>query len=262
MVSVLCAVCGSYGGRVAQQSLLSNCFGAPTPGRLLALRDELSRFLPGSKRTVHLDSVPWGGFACLVWSMSQQGPISCPGSPSSLVAAALLNVAMEPALNLPKLHLSVSDAVLQLERLCLVLQHEWFSRRSRPPAKKSPQTRSCQGQSNMWCPLLEAAYQHCIGGFLAVSTCHSSKAALSQSCHLALFVDPVARSSTDQFFTLCDVHLDHQGVSQAPRLQRRHGAAKLQESCGSHCRRGQLFREVHHFVYERGTAHQRGQKKN
>ena len=49
--------------------------------------------------------------------------------------------------------------------------------------------------------LLEAAYHHSIGGFLTMSTCHRSKAALSESCHFALFVNPVARTSTDQFFT-------------------------------------------------------------
>ena len=52
----------------------------------------------------------------------------------------------------------------------------------------------------MWCPLLEACH-HSIGAFLAMNTCHS-KAALSQSCHFALFVNPVARSSTNEFFTL------------------------------------------------------------
>ena len=49
---------GSYGGRVVRQYLLSNCPGAPTLGRLLALRYVLLGFLPGSKRTVHLDCVP------------------------------------------------------------------------------------------------------------------------------------------------------------------------------------------------------------
>ena len=58
VVSVLCAVCGSYGGRVVRRSLLSSCPGAPTPGRRLALRDVLLGFLPGSKRTARLDSVP------------------------------------------------------------------------------------------------------------------------------------------------------------------------------------------------------------
>ena len=37
---------------------------------------------------------------------------------------------------------------------------------------------------------------HSIGAvLLALSMCHSSKAARSQSCHFALFVNPVARSS-------------------------------------------------------------------
>ena len=59
VVSVLYVVCGSCGGRVVRRSLLSNCPGAPTPGRLLALRDVLLGFLPGSQRTARLDSVPF-----------------------------------------------------------------------------------------------------------------------------------------------------------------------------------------------------------
>ena len=50
-VSVLCAVCGSHGGRVVRRSLLSKCPGAPTPGRRQALHDLLLSFLSGSKRT-------------------------------------------------------------------------------------------------------------------------------------------------------------------------------------------------------------------
>ena len=74
----------------------------------------------------------------------------------------------------------------------------------------------------MWCPLQEAAYHHSIGAFLALGTCHSSKAALSQSCHFALFENPVARSSTGEFFTLCDVHLENERTSQAACFQRMH----------------------------------------
>ena len=88
------------------------------------------------------------------------------------------------------------------------------------------------GHSNMWCPLLEVAY-HSIGAFLAMNTCHSSKATLSQSCHVALFVNLVARSSTDEFFTLCDVHLEHERTSQAACLQRRH--EKLSAAEGWFC---------------------------
>ena len=53
VVSVLCVVCGLYGGRVVRISLLGNCPAAPTPGRLLALRG----FLPRSHRTTRLDSI-------------------------------------------------------------------------------------------------------------------------------------------------------------------------------------------------------------
>ena len=55
---------------------------------------------------------------CIVWSMSHQGPNSCPFSPSSLcVAAALLDVLIELAPNQPKLGLSASVPVLQQKRL-------------------------------------------------------------------------------------------------------------------------------------------------
>ena len=59
---------------------------------------------------------------------------------------------------------------------------------------------------------------------------HSSKAARSQSCHFAFFVNPVARSSTDEFFTLCDAHLEHERMAQAASLQRRHGLTQKQVS--------------------------------
>ena len=78
------------------------------------------------------------------------------------------------------------------------------------------------GHSNMWCSLLEAAYHHSIGELLAMNMCHSSKAAPSQSCHFAVFVNPVARSSTHKFFTSCDVQLQHERTAQAACLQRRH----------------------------------------
>ena len=87
------------------------------------------------------------------------------------------------------------------------MQHELSSLRSRPPSEEVSSDEELPSQSNMWCPLLEEAYQHSIGGYLAMSMCHSSKAALSQSCHFALFMNPVARSSTDQFLTGSDVHL-------------------------------------------------------
>ena len=78
------------------------------------------------------------------------------------------------------------------------------------------------GQSNMCCPLLEAAYHHSIGSCLDLSPCHRSRSALSQSCQFTLFVSTFARASTDPFFTLCDVQLEHERTSQAACLQRRH----------------------------------------
>ena len=57
--SALC-VCGSNGGRVVRRSLLSNCPSVPTPAKRLALHDVLLGFLPVSKDTALLDSVPVG----------------------------------------------------------------------------------------------------------------------------------------------------------------------------------------------------------
>ena len=68
----------------------------------------------------------------------------------------------------------------------------------------------------------------------ARNRCHSSKAALSRSCHFALFVNPVARSSTDEFFTLCEVHLDW--ITNARRRQ--HACSAGMSSCT--CRRSKV----------------------
>ena len=57
MVSVLCAVCGSYGGLVVRRSLLSNSLGASTPRRLLTLRDVLL-----APRALHVVPVFLGKF--------------------------------------------------------------------------------------------------------------------------------------------------------------------------------------------------------
>ena len=58
VVSVVCAVCRSCGGRVVRRSLLIEWLGAPTPGRRLALHGVLLGFLPVSERTARLDKVP------------------------------------------------------------------------------------------------------------------------------------------------------------------------------------------------------------
>ena len=92
------------------------------------------------------------------------------------------------------------------------------------------------GQSNMWCPLLEEVYHCSIGGDTAMIMCCGGKAALSQSCHFCVFVNPVARVSTDHFFTFCDEHLAQERDSQAECLRRRHEQCwpMQQEHCGAH----------------------------
>ena len=52
-------------------------------------------------------------------------------------------------------------------------------------------------QSNMRCPLLEIVFHYSVGSCMAMMRCHRSTAALSQSCHFAVFVNPVARASSD-----------------------------------------------------------------
>ena len=87
MVSEFCAVCGSHGGRVVRQALVSNCHDA-THGRVLALRDVLLVFLPGSKRTVHLHRVPGEGFRA--YSGPCRTRAHCfPDSPSSLSVSSV-----------------------------------------------------------------------------------------------------------------------------------------------------------------------------
>ena len=56
------------------------------------------------------------------------------------------------------------------------------------------------GEDNMWCPLLCAAYHYYIGEYLAQYMCYCSRANVSQTCHFAVFINPIERESIDQFF--------------------------------------------------------------
>ena len=191
MDSVLCAVCGSW-----------SC-GAKTPAQQLSWRTDSWEtagstwravgFLPGSKRTARPDCVPGE-----VLFRASSGPChqGC--------------CASHPARARPLRH----RRFMSRDAAPVVLPAESF-------ASEEVSDEELPSQSNMWCLLLEAANHHSIGGNLAMIMCHSSKAALSQSCHFALIVNPVARSSTDQFLTLCGVHLEYERVSQAACLQRR-----------------------------------------
>ena len=274
------------------------------------------------------------------------GAISCVSAQLPFVAAALRDV-------LTSLRLTSPSSTLPSESLCssLGLAMSRESARAVSAAGSAADDASSDeelpGHSNMWCPLLEAAYHHSIGALLvgqcaillgerrdeehfnvhirdtveagpsywrghalwrewylmillpasmggfpcrvmrdrrqSVTTLFFSKAASSQSCHIAVFVSPVVRSSTDEFSTLCDAHVEHERMAQSASLQRRReqltdteasqcsvaGAflfgptlqesdgshcrrgqpllfgPTLQESCGSHCRRGQLSRGHH-----------------
>ena len=87
-----------------------------TSGRLLALREVLLGFLPGSKRTAHLDCVHGEVWRAKSGPCRARGPLISRFGQLLFLAAVLLVVAIEPVLNLPKIDLSVSIAALQLER--------------------------------------------------------------------------------------------------------------------------------------------------
>ena len=145
MVSVRCAVYGSYGGRVVRSSLLSNCPGAPTLGRLLALRDVLLRFLPGFQRTARLDSIPGEVLRVKSGPRRTRGPFlafsaQLPFCRSS-AAGCFDRACAEPVqARLYRQHRRAPAGVS-----CLVSWHELCPRRDLPPAMVSPGTRSCQG---------------------------------------------------------------------------------------------------------------------
>ena len=236
VVSVLCTVCGSYGDRMVRRSLLSNCLGA------CATCCWLSRLAPSA---LHV-------FTVFVRKLYVPGVVHvAPGT-------HFLRFCPAPACAGPAQAQHFRQHRRQWEFHVSCRGTSCVPRRGLPPTMVSP-----PGQSNMWCPLLETAYHHSIGAFLEMSVCHSSKAALSQSCHFALFVNPVARSSTDEF-TLCDVHPEHERTSPAACLQRRHellplpqehGLVLLQESCGSDCRSCHLSRGRHLSMNVHRTFH-------
>ena len=114
-------------------------------------------------------------------------------------------------------------------------------------------TRSCQVLSNMWCPLLEAVYHHSIGGYLAMS--HSSKAVLSQSCHFALFVKLVARSSTDGSSRCATGTLSTNAVRRQHACSAGMSSWPCRRSTRCPCGRSRVFRAPR---WRRATAHTAG----
>ena len=76
-MSMLCIMRGSYGDRVVRKLLPGECPGAPPPGRLVALRGRVVGFSCLVPSALHDSTVFWGSLACLTWSMSHHGPISC-----------------------------------------------------------------------------------------------------------------------------------------------------------------------------------------
>ena len=189
------------------------------------LRDVLLGFLPGSKRTARLDSIPGEVLRALSGPCRTRGPsleFSCPAL--LLSQQRCVNVLVELALDLfklgilpsasPRTSLGVGDVSCRWHELRLyggVFRQRWFR----------PQMRSCPGSPTCGAPLSGGSVppQHrrvaVVGHAPQQQGCSFSK-----SCHFALFVNPVARSSTDEFFTLCGAHL-HERTAQAASLQRR-----------------------------------------
>ena len=112
---MICVVCSSCGGRVVRRSLLSNCPGAPTPGRLLAVRDVLLGLLPGSKRTARLDSIPVEVLRAQSGPCRTRGP-SLAFLPSSVFVAAALRD------ELTSLRLASPSSAFSLASLCSSLE--------------------------------------------------------------------------------------------------------------------------------------------
>ena len=56
------------------------------------------------------------------------------------------------------------------------------------------------GEDNMWNPLLCTAYHYYNGVRMAQFMNYCSKANISQTCHFAVFLNPVERESMDWFF--------------------------------------------------------------
>ena len=56
------------------------------------------------------------------------------------------------------------------------------------------------GEANMWNPLLCTAYHYYNGVRMAQFMTYCSKANISQTCHFAVFLNPVERESMDWFF--------------------------------------------------------------
>ena len=165
---------------------------------------------------------PWEVLCAWSGACRTRSPFLSRSAQFPFLVAEPRNVAIELVLHLPKLDVSVTVAVLQLERAMSREVARVVLPAESSVSEEVSSDEELPGQSDMWCPLLEAAYHHSIGGYLAMNMCHGSMAALSQTCHFALCVNPVARASTDLFFTLCDMHLEHERVSQEACMQRRY----------------------------------------
>ena len=69
------------------------------------------------------------------------------------------------------------------------------------------------GEANMWNPLLCAAYHYYNGVRMAEFMTYCSKANISQTCHFAVFLNPVERDSMDWFFHIMQDPNEHDNVA-------------------------------------------------
>ena len=175
-----------------------HCLGAPTRGRRLALHDVLLGFLSLSKRTALLSH-----------------------SHSASVAVVLLT---SSRFNWPKL--DISSRVAVCSQPCDAENVSCGSTGSVYDAVNRWRRGSLPTTRRQASPTFGAVFvRRCTAaasGATGSCACASAGRSLLQSCHFAVFPNPLARSSTDRFFTFCHEHVAQERDSQAERLQRRH----------------------------------------
>ena len=71
---------------------------------------------------------------------------------------------------------------------------------NRIPSGKSSSEEEMPGEANTWNPLLCTAYHYYNGERMAQFMTYRSKAYISQTCHFAVFLNPIERESMDWYF--------------------------------------------------------------
>ena len=71
---------------------------------------------------------------------------------------------------------------------------------NRIPSGTSSSEEEMPGEANMWNPLLCTSYHYYKGERMAQFMTYRSKANISQTCHFAVFLNPIERESMDWYF--------------------------------------------------------------